>query len=182
MFRAQWPVAMPVRCPLRRLPLLLVCQGPQYGIENVIKMLADTLAQKPQHEDPVSLEQGVLPTVATVGFGIAQMSCPVQFDCGTPILASSKSSPRCRPAASSTRCSLSGMVAPSSFQLMPPRRTTRWRASGNSRSAKCSRCSVRSVRTTGDRSPRADHRPQHFLYFLPLPQGQGSLRPAFRAC
>ncbi len=26
--------------------------------------------------------------------------------------------------------------------------------------------------------PRA-HRPQHFLYFLPLPHGQGSFRPAF---
>ncbi len=24
----------------------------------------------------------------------------------------------------------------------------------------------------------ADEKPQHFLYFLPLPQGQGSLRPA----
>ena len=28
----------------------------------------------------------------------------------------------------------------------------------------------------------ADEKPQHFLNFLPLPQGQGSLRPALGPC
>src|ERR1700730_10114701 len=41
------------------------------------------------------------------------------------------------------------------------------------------RVSAIAVTTTFQFGPQA---PQHFLYFLPLPQGQGSFRPSLGAC
>jgi hypothetical protein len=38
-------------------------------------------------------------------------------------------------------------------------------------------CTKAAEATAQDYLPNVDHFPQHFLYFLPLPQGQGSFLP-----
>jgi len=40
-------------------------------------------------------------------------------------------------------------------------------------------CDFKDVKLTGFQAAKRHHRPQQCLYFLPLPQGQGSLRPTF---
>ena len=51
-----------------------------------------------------------------------------------------------------------------------------------SRSSNDSKLVVLGFRINGEQNPRLGHVPkQHFLYFLPLPHGQGSLRPILMA-
>ena len=55
-------------------------QSGQYGVQNMIEVLARIFRKEPQHEISILLQQGVFPPVTPIGFSIGEMLRAIQFN------------------------------------------------------------------------------------------------------